>query len=327
MRVRYLIFGILVALLPVLASQGLIKNSNIILIGSVLVYSIAGIGADILLGYSGLISLGTAGFMGLAAYMSAYFVNNLNWPFELALIVSVAVPVLMGLLVGLASLRIEGIYLAIATLCVSEILRKTFEELTWFTNSFSGQKASYPVLLGMFELDRSKTFWLITIVLVIVMILEYNMVNSKLGRALNTMRGSEVAAQAMGVNLLTYRLLAFAVATGLAALAGVLYMHFINFTYPNTWVLGMSMNILAVVIIGGMRSGFGVVLGSFIVFAIPDLILKKIPVIGEVNGIAYVFNGLLIIMIILLYPHGLIHIFGDIKRLVTGRKGGAKNEQ
>ena len=153
------------------------------------------------------------------------------------------------------------------------------------------------------------------------------MVNSKLGRALNTMRGSEVAAQAMGVNLLTYRLLAFAVATGLAALAGVLYMHFINFTYPNTWVLGMSMNILAVVIIGGMRSGFGVVLGSFIVFAIPDLILKKIPVIGEVNGIAYVFNGLLIIMIILLYPHGLIHIFGDIKRLVTGRKGGAKNEQ
>ena len=327
MRVRYLIFGILVALLPVLASQGLIKNSNIILIGSVLVYSIAGIGADILLGYSGLISLGTAGFMGLAAYMSAYFVNNLNWPFELALIVSVAVPVLMGLLVGLASLRIEGIYLAIATLCVSEILRKTFEELTWFTNSFSGQKASYPVLLGMFELDRSKTFWLITIVLVIVMILEYNMVNSKLGRALNTMRGSEVAAQALGVNLLTYRLLAFAVATGLAALAGVLYMHFINFTYPNTWVLGMSMNILAVVIIGGMRSGFGVVLGSFIVFAIPDLILKKIPVIGEVNGIAYVFNGLLIIMIILLYPHGLIHIFGDIKRLVTGRKGGAKNEQ
>ena len=89
----------------------------------------------------------------------------------------------------------------------------------------------------------------------------------------------------------------------------------------------MSTNILAVVIIGGMRSGFGVVLGSFIVFAIPDLILKKIPVIGEVNGIAYVFNGLLIIMIILLYPHGLIHIFGDIKRLVTGRKGGAKNEK
>ncbi len=320
MRVRYVIMGLLIATLPVLASNGVIKNSNIILIGSVLIYSIAGIGVDILLGYSGLISLGTAGFMGLAAYMSAYFVNNLNWPFELSLAVSVAVPVLIGLLVGLASLRIEGIYLAIATLCVSEILRKTFEELTWFTNSFGGQKADYPVLLGSFELDRSQTFWMITIILVLVMILEYNLVNSKLGRALNTMRGSEVAASAMGVNILAYRLLAFALSAALAALAGVLYMHFINFTYPNTWILGMSLNILSVVIIGGMRSGFGTVLGAFVVFAVPDLVLKKIPVIGEVNGIAYVFNGLLIILVIILYPYGLIHIFGDIRKLLGKRK-------
>lgn len=320
-RIQYIIMGFIIAILPLLSSNGIIKNSNIILIGGVLIYAIAGLGLDLLLGYGGLISLGTAGFMGLAAYISAYLTVDMNLPFEISLIISIAIPVILGLLVGWASLKIEGIYLAIATLCVSEILRKTFEELTVFTNSFGGKKAAYPLLFGNFQLDRNQTFVLITVVLVILMIISYNIVNSKQGRALHAMRGSEVVAQAMGINILKYRLLVFALATGYTAIAGALYVHFINFSYPSTWGLPMSLNILALVVIGGMRSSYGMLIGSLVVFAVPDLVLKKLPIIGNINGIPYVFSGLLIIVIVLLYPQGLVHLLGDIKRFLIKMKG------
>ncbi len=309
---RFILFGMLLSVIPSLASIGILKSSHIIIIGGTLIYAIAALGLNILLGFSGLISLGTAGFMGLASYISAYVTINMNLPFEVALILAVVVPTIIGVLVGLVSLKIEGMYLAIATLCVSEILRKTFEEFDVFTNGFSGKQAEFPEILGFIKLDRTTTYYLIVIVLVIVMLVTYNMINGQLGRALNAMRGSEAASQAMGVNLLKYRLLAFAIATIFASIAGVLYVHFIRFSYPTTWSLKLSLDFLAMIIIGGLRSIYGTVLGAFIIFAVPDLFLKQIPYF---NQLSYVFNGLLIILVIMFYPNGLIHIGNDIKKL------------
>lgn len=326
MRIRYVVMGLAFCLIPLLVSAGVLASSAIILIGSMLIYAIAGIGLDILLGYGGMISLGTAGFMGLAAYLSAYFVETMGLPFELSFVLAIAIPVVLGILVGLASLRIEGIYLAIATLCIAEVLRKIFEQLTSFTNSFSGKKANYPVLLGFIELDRYTAFVFVVVVLVVVMILVHNLINSQKGRSLHAARGSDVAAQAMGINLLKARLLSFAVATGLASLSGILYMHFIRFTYPSTWTLTMSLSILAVVVIGGMRSSFGMIIGAFMVFVVPEVFLKQLPVIGEINGLSYIFNGILIILVIILYPQGLVHCFHDIKKLFAKKKkGGVSN--
>lgn len=325
-----ILFGAVLALVPPLAEAGILKNGYITTIGGTLIYAIAALGLNILLGWSGLISLGTAGFMGLASYVSAYLTIDLELPFEAAFILAVLIPTLLGILVGLVSLKIEGLYLAIATLAVSEVLRKTFEELVPFTGGFSGKSASYPTLLGFipgfdgFELDRTTTYYFIVIVLVIVMILTYNMMNGKLGRALNAMRGSEAAAQAMGVNLLTHRLMAFALATVFASIAGVLYVHFIKFSYPSTWILKMSLDFLAIIIIGGLRSIYGTVLGAFIVFAVPDLFLKQIPYF---ENLSYVLNGLLIILVIIFYPNGLIGIGYDIKKLFGKlKKGGKKDE-
>jgi len=319
--VQFVLFGVVLSLLPLLVLFGILPSSYITLIGGVIIYSISALGLNLLLGYSGLISLGTAGFMGTAAYISAYFTVNLHMPFEIALLAGLIVPLIIGVLVGLVSLRIEGLYLAIATLCVSEILRKTFEELSFLTNGFSGKTASYPKLLGFINLTRDTSYVLLVVFLVLVMILIYNLVNGQLGRALNAMRGSEAAAQAMGVFLLKYRLIAFALATGLASLSGVLYVHFIRFTYPTTWTMGMSLNILAAIIIGGVRNIYGTILGCFIVFAVPDLFLKQIPYFGTMNGFAYIFNGVLIILVIMFYPHGLIYIGNDIKRLFNKKKG------
>ncbi|MDF2951163.1 MAG: leucine/isoleucine/valine transporter permease subunit [Anaerocolumna sp.] len=319
---QYLLFGLVLLLIPVLVHIGVIKYSFLTIIASILIYSIVALGVNLLVGYSGLVSLGTAGFMGMGTYLAAYFTADLKLPFEISLIISVAVPMIIGVVTGLVSLRIEGYYLAIATLAISEILRKVFVEFDVVTNGFSGKDADYPTMLGFFELDRNSTFILIVVILIAVMFITHNFINSYTGRALSTMRGSEAAAQAMGINIYRYRLLSFAVAVGYAALGGVLYIHFIKYTYPNAWTLLFSLNILAVIIIGGVRSIPGTILGAFIVFGVPDLILKNLPVIGDIDGLAYVFNGVLIIVVILLYPAGLIHFWHNTKmKLAKGRKG------
>lgn len=328
-HVRYLFFGLLICMLPVLSTMGLIKSSYLITLGGVVIYIIVALGLNLLLGYSGLISLGTAGFMGLGAYIAGYLTTQMELPFLIAVAIAVLVPTAIGILVGLVSLRIAGLYLAIATLCVSEILRKTFEELDVFTGGFSGLTAKYPDftehLPGFFG-AREWTYIILVVALVLVMMLTHNLVNGQVGRALHAMRGSEVAAQAMGINLLKYRLLAFALATAYAALGGALYIHFIKFSYPSVWILPMSLNILAVVVIGGLRSIYGTVLGALVVFAVPDLILKQLPFVGDIPGISYIFNGILIILIIMFYPQGVVKLISDLKALVLMAfgKGGKK---
>lgn len=304
----FLLFGVLLALLPLLVSLGVLKYSYLTTIASILIYSIVALGLNLLVGYSGLVSLGTAGFMGLGTYLAAYLTADLGLPFELSLLISVSVPMIIGIFTGLVSLRIEGYYLAIATLAISEIFRKVFVEFEFITNGFSGKQAAYPELLGFLQLGRNGTFILIVVALVGVMIITHNIINSYTGRALSTMRGSEPAAQAMGINIFKYRLLSFAVAVGYAALGGVLYIHFVKYTYPNAWTLIFSLNILAVILIGGIRSIWGTIIGAFVVFGVPDLILKRLPVIGDIDGLAYIFNGILIIVVILFYPTGLVNI-------------------
>ncbi|MCF0147886.1 MAG: branched-chain amino acid ABC transporter permease [Clostridium sp.] len=316
---KYILLGIVLSLFPLLQEIGIIKSSTITTFGTILFYAIVAIGLNVLLGYSGLISLGTAGFMGLGAYMSAYLTEDMGLPFIVSLIISVAIPLIIGVLVGLVSLRISGMYLAIATLAVSEILKKIFVEFDSITGGFSGKNAGYPSLFGL-QLNRDTTFIFIVILLVIVMILTDNFINSSTGRALLTMRVSEAAAQAMGINLLKYKLTAFALATGYAALGGVIYVHFIRFSYPSNWNLLLSLQILAVIVIGGVRTISGPIIGSIIVFGVPDLILKQLPVIGSIDGLAYIFTGILIIIVILFYPHGLIYIGHDIKKYFKKKK-------
>ena len=320
-HLHFILLGLLLALVPKMAEMGLFKVSYITTLGGTFILAIAALGLNILLGYSGLISLGTAGFMGLAAYMSAYFTQDMGLPFELSMLLAVVIPTVIGLLIGLVSLKIEGFYLSIATLAVAEIMKKTFEEFDVFTNGFSGKTADYPTLLGTFELDRAGMYYFVVATLIIVMLLTYNMMNGRLGRALNAMRGSEAASQAMGVNLLNHRLIAFAIATMYASIAGVLYVHFIKYSYPTIWSLKLSLDFLAMIIIGGLRSIYGTLLGAIIVFAVPDLFLKQIPFFSEMS---YVLNGVLIILVIIFYPNGLINMFSDIKRLFLNLVKGEK---
>ncbi|MCL1996928.1 MAG: branched-chain amino acid ABC transporter permease [Defluviitaleaceae bacterium] len=311
---KYIVFGIIISLMPTLAGIGLIRSASVIVLGAVIFYGVVAIGLNILLGFSGLISLGTAGFMGLGAYMSAYLTEILGLPFLLSLAISVVVPVIIGSLVGLVSLRVSGMYLAIATLAVSEVFRLMFSEFTDITGGFSGMRASFPSFFGI-SLSRDTTFIFLVVILVLLMILTDNFVNSSVGRALLTMRVSETAASAMGINLLKYKLMAFALATAYAAIGGVMYVHFIQFSFPTVWTVMLSLQILAAVVIGGIKTIFGPIIGAFVVFGVPELFLNRLPIIGDIPGLAFMFTGVLIIVVILFYPNGLIYLGHDIKRL------------
>ena len=310
----YILIGLGFSALPILQESGIIGRGTVTIWAQIIFYAVVAIGLNVLLGYSGLVSLGTAGFMGLGAYISGFVVEELSLPFLVGIVISIIVPTVAGVLVGLVSLRVSGMYLAIATLAVAEVLRIVFVQFSEFTGGFQGRRTDFPVIFGQ-ALSREATFTFLVIVLVILLILTDNFIHSPVGRALLTMRASEPAAQAMGINLLKYKLMAFAIATAYAAIGGVLYAHFINFTTPQVWNLLLSLQILAVIVIGGMKTITGPIIGSIIVFGVPQLVLVNLPVIGDINGLAFIFNGLLIIVVIMFYPSGLVHIVHDIKKL------------
>jgi len=303
-HIQFIIFGVILCLLPTIAEAGGMKTSTLQTLAFVLIYAIVSMGLNLLLGYSGLVSLGTAGFMGLGAYLAAYAQDDLNVGFWVAILMALVIPTIIGIGVGVVSLRVRSIYLAIATLCISEILLKTFEQLEWFTKGTAGKQSHYPVLFGV-QMDRAGVFIIIVVTLVLIMMLTHNVVHGQLGRALHAMRSSEVAAQAMGVNILKYKLFAFALATMYAGLGGALYLFFLKSSYPSTWSLFLSLNVIAMVVVGGLRSIFGTVAGAFVIFAIPELVLKKLPVIGDISGLPYIFSGVLIVVVIMFFPQGL----------------------
>ena len=294
-------------------------TSTLSTLGFTLIFAIVAMGLNLLLGYSGLISLGTAGFMGLGAYLACLRPGRPR-PGVLARVAGSArdPDVASALLVGVVSLRVRSIYLAIATLFISEILLKTFEQAEWFTHGTAGKQSRYPVILGV-QADRAIVFGVIVAVLVLVMMLTHNIVHGQLGRALHAMRASEVAAQAMGVNVLKYKLFAFAVATMYAGLAGALYLFFLKSSYPSTWNLFLSLNVIAMVVVGGLRSIYGTVAGAFVIFAVPELVLKQLPVIGDVAGLPYIFSGVLIIVVIMFFPQGMKGLADLVRGLVVRR--------
>ena len=320
--IDYIIFGLLLCLIPFMVDLGVVRFAYLTIIAGIIIYAIVALGLNLLMGYAGLVSLGTAAFMGVGAYFSAFFTMELGFGFFPSLVLTLIITSILGVLVGLVSLRVEGFFLAMATLAIAEIFQLVFIEFRSFTNSFIGRRATFPTIFG-FTLDRNQTFFLLVAFLVIAMIVAHNFATSYTGRALSAMRGSEAAASAMGINIYKYRLIAFAISTAFAGLGGVLYMHFIRFTIPSTWVFTLSLMLVAAVVIGGPRSIAGTIVGAIVVFGVPDLILPNLPIIGGINGMPFVFTGVLIIIIVLYYPFGLVYIWQDAKKLARKLRGGA----
>ncbi|EOD00328.1 branched-chain amino acid ABC transporter permease [Caldisalinibacter kiritimatiensis] len=318
--IQYLIVALICMIIPLVFK---LQQSTMTMLNLAVIYSIIALGFNILLGYAGQISLGHAAFMGLGAYVSANMVSQLHMPFLLSLLVSGLVPMLIGLLLGMVALRLEGHYLAIATLGFGVAIQQVFKEWISFTNGYSGMTAKFPTIFGINFRSREYYFILSITVLFLLSVFAYNLLKSKTGRALIAMRDSEHAAQAMGISLFKYKLVAFALSAFYAGIAGSLYMHLIRFTEPNQWGIELSLNLLAMVVIGGLASIEGSILGAFFLTLVPELI-KEIPFLQNIKNVSSIFTGAALILIIMFFPYGLARVGTQLKQSLLSKK---KKEQ
>jgi branched-chain amino acid transport system permease protein len=317
---KHPLFGIFIAgffmvLIQLLGRAGFIKPSIVDSLANIWIFMIVGLGFTLLLGYAGLASLGTAGFIGMGSYVIAYFLGRLGLPFFLVFILGIIIAIALGTIVGFISLRIEGMYLAIITLGLSEILVEFFKFSTNITNGLQGFQLERFSILGV-ELLEHQIYYIIVFVLVLTMIGVLNLISSPTGRAMLSIKNSTSAAQAMGISILKYRLMTFVLSTVLAVVGGMLYMMFMRSTEPGIWNLGLSLNILAAIVIGGSKSIWGVGLGTFFIFAFDDIVLKNIPFFIKYGNATFIINGVLIILVVMFYPGGIIKLFSDIIRYI-----------
>ncbi len=325
---HFLLIGLVLALAQVLSlpSVDVFPTSFARGPGYFMIVAIIVFGYFILLGYAGLASLGTAGFVGLGTYLTGFLLLKTALPPFVILIICILAGILLGLVVGFISLRIEGMYLAIITLGLSEILVVVFKNFTDFTGGISGLN-TYGILrdfTGLFELAngtqlRIYVYFVIVAIFIAIMALTYNLIKSPVGRAMLAMKNSESAAQTMGVSLLKYRLLAFVITTVYCMIAGFLYMYYYTYSNPISWNLNLSLNVLAAVVIGGTGSIWGILLGAFIVFSLNDVILSNIAFFQQNPNIIIFINGLLMIVVVMFYPGGISQLLLRIKLAVRKR--------
>ncbi|WP_350344316.1 branched-chain amino acid ABC transporter permease [Proteinivorax tanatarense] len=306
----------------------LLRSRNVSLLIRVTYYSIAALGFNILLGYGGQISLGHAAFMGLGAYITAYITMQLEMSFLLALLIAGIVPTIVGLILGLIALRLERLYLAIATLGLGVTIQYVFQEWTEFTGGFSGMRVSSPELFGIRMSSHNMLIFSIVLLLLFALF-SYNFLRSKTGRALVAMRDSDHAAQAMGVSMFKYKLIAFAVSSFYVGVAGGLYAISERFVYPATWGAELSLDILAMVVIGGLASIGGSIAGAAFLVIIPRL-TQGIPFIGEIMNINFILTGFALILVIRFFPEGIfrrgIFIITSIKNKLVSKSEQSKEK-
>jgi branched-chain amino acid transport system permease protein len=274
----------------------------------VLIYAIAGVGFMVLAGYTGLVSIGHAAFLGIGAYAQAYLVGH-GWPFPLALAAAAALSAACGVVVGLPALRVKGIYLAIATLAFGFIAEEVMARWESVTGGNAGMQVKPPAIFDWQLKSANSLYYLSLVVCVLVTLGIANLLRSSTGRAFIAMRDSEVSAQSMGIQLARYKTLAFSLSAGIVGLAGALYAHKLRFVSPEQFGIAQSIDLLLLVVVGGLGSIHGAFLGAIFIITLPQLIsLAKdwLPsAIGQATGLQAVVYGMVLMGFVLFEPMGL----------------------
>src|SRR5436189_5043682 len=241
-------------------------------ISLVFIYGLCGLSLMVLAGYTGLVSLGHAAFLGVGAYAHVFFVHDLGLPWIVSAALACVLTAAAGVLVGLPALRMTGVYLTIATLAFALIIQEVFSRWDRVTGGLKGKPVDKPVLFGVSFAHDVAFYFLCLAVLIGALWLTANLLRSPTGRAWVAIRDSEIAAQSMGVNLAVYKTLAFAYSAGLMGIAGALFAHKIGFLAPDIFGVLFSIQFLLMVVVGGLGSLHGDVFGAAFVAMLPVLI-------------------------------------------------------
>lgn len=273
----------------------------------VLIYSVVSLGLMLLSGYTGLFSIGHAAFLGVGAYTEAYLAAH-GWPFPASMTVAMCLSAAVGVVVGLPALRIKGMYLAVATLAFAFIVEEVMARWEHVTGGNAGRQVARAEAFG-WTLNDTSFYYLCLLVVVIVTVGVLNILRSPTGRAFVAIRDSEVSAQSMGIHLASYKTLAFAISAGLAGLAGALYAHKLRFISPDQFSFVQSIDLVIMVVIGGLGSVHGAFLGAIFLIGMPQLIssVRDLlpPAIGQATGLQGVVYGLALAAFVIFEPTGL----------------------
>ena len=258
------------------------------------------VGLNLLIGFAGQISLGHAAFYGLGSYFSGILTVNYGFPLWPAMIIGMLATGSIAYLVGYPSLKLKGHYLVMATLGFSIIVYILMGELEYFTGGHDGLIGIPPLSIGGIEFDTDlKNFYLIWAFVFLSMLVARNLLNSRVGRALRAIHGSEVAANSLGVNTANYKVKVFVLSAMFASISGSLYAHYITFISPSTYDFYYSIQVVSMVIVGGMGSLWGSLFGAALLTSISE----AFHIAKQYHVIAY---GLFLSLVLIFLPDGIL---------------------
>ncbi|MEW6347594.1 MAG: branched-chain amino acid ABC transporter ATP-binding protein/permease [Thermodesulfobacteriota bacterium] len=288
--------AVALVLFPLLVRNPYYLNvANIIALNTIIV-----VGLNLLIGFAGQISLGHAAFYGLGAYISGILTVTYGLSPWLAMALAVCLTALLALIIGIPTLRLHGHYLVMATLGFNLIVYIIMIQWDEFTGGPSGLPGIPSLTIGNWAFDSDlKTYCLVGTVAFLSIVVALNLVDSRVGRGLRALHGSEVAANCMGVRIKHYKVKVFVLSAVFASLAGSLYAHYMSFVSPKTFDIFFSVELVTMVIVGGMGNIWGVLAGAALLTCLPNLL----HFFDEYKDICY---GLILVGILVFLPEGLV---------------------
>ncbi len=272
-------------------------------------HAMIAVGLNLLVGHAGQISLGHAGFYGLAAYTTAVLTATLGMPVAAGMVAGVVLTAGVAFLIGLPALKLKGHYLAMATLGFGIILSILFNETVAVTGGPSGFTGIPRLsLLGQTLDSDTAIYFVIAFCLCLVVWLGFNILHCRVGRALRALHTSEKAAQAMGIDVARYKLFIFVLSAAFAGLAGVLYAHYLTFIAPASFGFLFSVELIVMVVLGGMTSLPGSIVGAFFLTVLPEFL-------RAFENVEILLFGAILVLGMMYMPDGLA---GGCARLAAG---------
>ena len=323
-----ILFLIFLGILPWLVKTYHLLGMSIYIVNLITINALVAIGLNILVGYTGQISMGHAGFFAIGAFTTIIFILNYGFPLWVALPVAGFISAAFGFILGLPALRLKGPYLAIATLGFGMTITTIIKHMEFFGGRM-GLQAPKLYLFGT-QMKDIHYYYVIMIIAVVMVIGALKLIKTRVGRAFIAIRDSDIAAEAMGVNLTYYKTLSFAVSAFYTGIAGGLYALILGFINPEGFTMIMSIAFLAMVVVGGLGSIMGSIAGAALLtyLDIKLQVVQDIPAIGPalvafsqkymsmagISNIAVIVYGLIMILIVLFEPLGIFGFWIRTKR-------------
>ena len=312
--------GLFIVIVPLTLGEYYVSILNLILIAVV-----GALGLNILVGYTGQISIGHGAFMSVGAYTAANLVTHLGAPFWITIPAGGIMAALIGAVVGIPSLRIKGIYLAIATLAAQLIIEWTINHVTWISGGVQASiQVDRPSLFGFTFDTQGRLYFFLLFFAALAIVATLNLVRSRIGRAFVAVRDQDIAAEIIGINIYRYKLLSFAISSFYAGVCGVLYTYYFGIANYEAFQIGVSIDYLAMIIVGGLGSVLGSIFGAVFVTMLPIVLRLAMEPLGglffdegELSSVIastrLILFGCLIIFFLVVEPEGLNRLWRNIR--------------